>query len=140
MFYHVWKRWGPTNDEDPSNKILKIYRLPPLPPTSPTLDNSMTRWPDFMIRCLHRFSWIPDDFMTFHRFPWISGVRGHTACATICKRTKKPLLEPSWLLFHGFSWISKDFTRFHRISRISTHFRGPRSNRMWRPLQTECCP
>ena len=46
---------------------------------------------------------------------------------------KKPLLDPSWLLFHRFSWISEDFMRFYGFPWISRdfmdfhRFRCPRS-------------
>ena len=63
------------------------------------------------------------DFIVFPRishdfvdFLWISRARGSQHLPPFAigmMPLKKPLLDPSWLLFHRFSWISKDFMRFH---------------------------
>ena len=63
------------------------------------------------------FSWISIDFFRFHGFQG-SGVSRHLPTfANGMMPLKKPLLDPSWLLFHRFSWISEDFidSSIHRI-------------------------
>ena len=50
----------------------------------------------------HWFSLISEGSMRFHRFPRISGVETLSAFAKEMPR-KKPLLDPSWLLFHRLS-------------------------------------
>ena len=106
------------------------YKLPPLPPTSPTLDDSMTRWPDSMIRC-----WLAGRladssiFMAVHGFMDFigSGWLGFALASGMLPLTKA-LLDSSWLLsssirwciacldwrlagwltgWHGFAWISR---------------------------------
>ena len=79
--------------------LMKSSEIHRNPPTSPTLDDSMTRWPDSVILLdpswlfFHRFSWISEDFMRFHGF-------------------------------HAFSWIYMYFLRFHEISWDFMDFMG----------------
>ena len=83
----------------------RIYRLPPLPPTSPTLDDSMTRWPDSVIRC------------------WLAGLRWLLSSGWLLSSIHRFIGSGGWFMdFHEISeisWISGDFMDFHR-------FRGPR--------------
>ena len=69
-------------------------------------------------RWFHEISWISCIFIDLYVFPWISwdfmgfhDFRGRrfAAFANGMMPLKKPLLDPSWLLFHRFLWISEDF-------------------------------
>ena len=75
------------------------------------------------------FQGFPEIFIGFHGFqgPEVRSLCRHFANGMMA--LKKPLLDPSWLLFQRFSWIS--FLKFHRFLGIS----GARGSQ---PVPTFC--